>query len=93
MAVPWGLVVLLVGILYGYLSPGRQDKWKILKTGFLIGVVLALLFAIVGSLAGMNPLGLGGGIAETIIGVAVLSVLFVIGVWIGDFLEGAPKRT
>lgn len=92
MAVPWGLVVFLVGILYGYLKPGRQDKVKLLKTGFVVGVVLAVLFALVGSVADANPLGLGAGILATILGVLFLTVLFIIGVWIGDWLEGAPKR-
>lgn len=90
---PWGFIVLLIGILYGYLSPGRQDKMRLFRNGLVIGIVLGLVFALLGSVAGFHPLGLGAGVVAIVLGVVVLTVLFVLGAWIGDFLEGAPRRT
>lgn len=87
MAIPWGLVVLVLGAVYGYVKPGKQSKWKIFKTGLLIGIVLALLFWFVGSAAGLSALGIGSGFWGTLIDVVVLTVLFIVGVWIGDLLE------
>lgn len=87
MAVPWGLVVLLVGIVYGYAKPGKQSKWRIFKTGLLVGLVLGLVSAILGSLAGLRAIGIGGGFWGIVIDVVVLTVLFIVGVWIGDVLE------
>jgi len=93
MAVPWGLVVLLIGVLYGYFTPGRQDKMKMLKMGVIIGIVLGLLFGLIGYLAGQSALGFGNDVVGTFIGIVVMTILFVVGVWVGDLIEGAPKRT
>lgn len=87
MAIPWGLVVILIGIVYGYAKPGKQSKWKIFKTGLLIGIVLALVFAIFGFFADFRAIGIGGGFFGTIIDVIILTILFIVGVWIGDILE------
>jgi hypothetical protein len=92
MAFPWGLVSLLVGIVYGYVTPGRQDKMALLKKGIVIGVVLALVFAIVGFLLNVRALGVDLGAIGIFVEVVVLTILFVLGAWIGDVLEGAPKK-
>lgn len=91
--IPWGLIVLLFGILYGYFTPGRQDKWRMLKKGIFIGIVLALVLGILGYLANVNALGLGRGIVDVFVSVLVLTILFIVGVWLGDVLEGAPRRS
>lgn len=92
----WGWIALLLGIVYGYAKPGRQDKMKILKTGVIIGVLLALVFAVVGfAVPDLDPLGFGmGGILGTLIAFVVLTVVFIVGVFIGDWLEGlrTPRR-
>jgi hypothetical protein len=90
----WGWIVLLIGILYGYFTPGRQNKMDIFKKGLVIGLVLGLVFAIVGTLANVNPLGfgVGTGVVAIIVGVVFLTIAFVVGVWIGDLIEGRPKR-
>lgn len=93
MAVPWGLVTFIIGIAYGLLKPGRQQKGQLFKTGLLIGVVLAVVFALLGYAVGANPIGIGAGFVGLVIAAVVLSLLFVLGVWIGDLIEGRPKRT
>lgn len=92
MGVPWGLVTIVVGILYGWLSPGRQQRMQLFKTGLLIGVVLGLALALLGYFYGANPLGLGVGFLDILISVVVLTLLFILGTWIGDLLERATKR-
>lgn len=86
----WGWLVFLVGIAYGYVKPGRQDKTDILKTGIIAGIVVALLFALLGWAANFDLLGfnLGPGIVGTILAFVVLTVVFIVGVFIGDWLEG-----
>ncbi|HVL86693.1 MAG TPA: hypothetical protein VM681_01600 [Candidatus Thermoplasmatota archaeon] len=93
MAVPWGLVVFLFGIVYGYVTPGRQDKVGLFKTALLVGVVLGILFALVGFVVDLSPVGFASGqdVLGFIVSVVVLSLLFVIGAWIGDWLEGAVR--
>lgn len=92
MAVPWGLLTFVIGLLYGALARGRQDKSALFKQGLVIGLVLALVLIVVGVLLGAPALGFGGafGILVTAI---VLSLLFILGVWIGDLVTGARKQT
>jgi hypothetical protein len=91
MAIPWGLVTLLIGIIYGYVTPGRQNKMALFKKGLIIGIVLALVFAIIGFATGFDALGVGGALG-ILVSVVFLTILFVVGAWIGDFLEGASKK-
>ena len=90
MAVPWGLILFLVGILYGLLAKGKQDKSHLFKRGLLIGFVLAIVIAVIGFLTGAPALGFGGALA--ILWTAlILSLLFILGVWLGDLLEGKRR--
>lgn len=81
----------LVGILYGALKAGRQDKWALFKQGLLIGFVVGIVLAIIGLVIGVPVLGVAGFI-PAIWGALVLSLLFVLGVWIGDLITGARRR-
>ena len=85
----WGIVVFAIGIAYGYMSPGRQDKGQLLKKGLLWGLVVAVVMFLIGLLAPeFNPLGLGRlGFLGTLLAALILSVLFILGVWLGDWLE------
>lgn len=86
----WGLVTFLIGIAYGFLVKGRQDKSRLFLTGLFVGLVLALIFGLLGGLRG---LGLPGGFLGILIGALILTLLFVLGVWIGDLLEGSSRRS
>jgi ethanolamine transporter EutH len=89
MAFPWGLIVFLIGIAYGWLSPGRQDKSYIFKQGLLWGLVVAIVVAILGYFFGLNPLGLGDvSFLNLLISFIVLTLVFMVGVWLGDMIEG-----
>lgn len=92
MAVPWGLIIFVVGVLYGWLTPGRQNKARMFVTGLIIGGVAALLLALVGAFLGQNPLGLGTDLWEFLLAFLVVTVVFVVGVWVGDFIEGRLHR-
>lgn len=88
----WGLLLFVVGIFYGWFSPGRQSKMQLFRTGLLIGLVLAIVFAVMGYFFNSNPLGLGGTFVSFMISALILTLLFVLGVWIGDLIEGAGRR-
>lgn len=90
MAVPWGLVVVVIGVVYGYAKPGKQSKWDIFKTGLLIGIVLGLVFGVLGWFTGLASLGaglVGDGFWGTLVSVVWLTILFIVGVFVGDLLE------
>lgn len=89
----WGLLVLLLGGIYGFMSPGRENKSRLFVNGVLIGLVLAILFALLGGWSGRDALGIGSGTFGIILDAIVLSLLFVVGVFIGDWFDRTRTRS
>lgn len=95
MPFPWGLIVLAAGFAYGWFTPGRQRKTAMLVWGIVIGAALAILLSLIGYSANANPVGLGSDALGTFVSVLILTVLFIVGAWLGDFAEhmGGRRRT
>jgi len=71
------ILLVLVGIIYGYLNPGKGDKSKLVKNAVKYGLVLGVLMGI-----------LMGEFNLFIITIAVIvCITFTVGAVIGDFLE------
>ena len=88
----WGLLIVLVGLLHGWMTPGQQDKGRLLWNAFLFGIVLALAASLLGAAIGHPPLPLGEGIVGVVLTVLILTVVFVAGTWLGDLIEGTVHR-
>lgn len=88
----WGLLTFVIGLLYGWLKPGRQDKWNMLKMGALIGIVLALALALLAFASNQGALFGVSGIFGVFLEVVIFTLLFILGVWVGDLVEGARKH-
>jgi hypothetical protein len=88
----WGLIAFLLGLLYGWISPGRQDKSRLLLNGIWIGLLIAAIMLVIGLAVGSPALGFGGGFLM-FIDVVVLTLLFILGAWIGDLIEGGMRRS
>ena len=86
------ILITVIGVVYGYLKPGKEDRKALFKKGLLIGVILAVIFFGLGILAGKEFL-LISGIAGMLvfIEVIILAVLFIIGTFIGDWIEEKCK--
>ncbi|MEK6986117.1 MAG: hypothetical protein AABX89_07030 [Candidatus Thermoplasmatota archaeon] len=94
MAVSWGLVIVLVGLAYGALARGKQDKGRLFRKGFLIGLVIAVVLALLAALTGspaLTFLAIAGGLA-ILVDAIIMSLLFILGVWLGDLISGAKTR-
>jgi cation transporter-like permease len=91
MNIPWGLLTFVIGIIYGAVARGRQDKSQLFKQGLVIGLVLAIVLIIIGVVTGAPALGLGGGLWIVLTAI-ILSLLFILGVWIGDLITGSRDR-
>ncbi|HLE47704.1 MAG TPA: hypothetical protein VI818_05350 [Candidatus Thermoplasmatota archaeon] len=91
MPIPWGLVTFFVGAIYGWLSPGRQSKTRLFVNGLLIGFIIALVLGLLGYMAEAPPIGLAG-MAGVVVSVLILTLLFILGAWLGDIIEGATNR-
>lgn len=81
----------VLGLIYGYVSPGREDRGGLIKKGLMIGIVLAIILTVLGTFVGGAIMVLGG--LAIFVEVVILTVLFIIGTWIGDWLEGRSKST
>jgi hypothetical protein len=82
------ILIIIIGIIYGYLKPGKEDRSTLLKKGVVIGIILGAIMVVLGLIGGRWILLLGtlAG-AVVFIEVIILAVLFIIGTYIGDMLE------
>src|SRR5687767_14635413 len=90
----WGLLTFVIGLLYGWLSPGRENKMRLLRNGVIFGLLLAIVLGLIGFFTGYSPLGVGSGrdMLSLFVSVVILTLLFVLGAWIGDLIEGWSNR-
>lgn len=91
----FGWLALLFGIVYGYITPGRQNKMELFKMAVVFGLVLGVVFALLAMFLSMDALGFGLGalgLVAILITAIVVAVFFVVGAWIGDFLEEKIPR-
>jgi len=88
MAYTLEILIIIIGIIYGYMKPGKEDRSTLLKKGVVIGIILGAIMVVFGLIAGRGILLLGGLVgAAVFIEVIILTVLFIIGSYIGDMLE------
>ena len=85
------LLALVAGLVYGYANPGKEDRWALLKKGAIYGIILGVVFGLIGLFIGGVFLFAAGAIG-TFISVVVLVIIFIIGKLIGDILEVALKK-
>lgn len=89
-----GWLVLFIGIAYGYMNPGKEDRMALLKKGTMIGVVLGIIFGVIGFFYARFSIlgGLVYGFVGTIIEIVLLTIFFIVGTYIGDWLEVKFKK-
>lgn len=88
MAYTLEILIIIIGIIYGYMKPGKEDRSALLKKGVVIGIILGAIMVVLGLIGGRGILLLGSlAGAMVFIEVIILAVLFIIGTYIGDMLE------
>jgi uncharacterized transporter YbjL len=88
------LLILILGIAYGFFHKGKEDLWGLLKMGALIGIILGVIFGLIAFFFAPGALSLGIGITGGIgifIGIIILAIIFIVGAFIGDWFEGMKK--
>ncbi|MCK4475355.1 MAG: hypothetical protein KAU16_01365 [Methanophagales archaeon] len=81
----------IVGLVYGYVKPGKEKRWELFKKGIMYGVILGIIFGLIGFFVGglflfaVSAIGI-------FINVVFLVVIFIAGTFIGDLLEVAIKK-
>lgn len=85
-------LTIATGAIYGYLKPGKEDRTALLKKGVLIGIILGLVFTGLGMLVNIKFLLLSSVVGFLMfIEVVIIAVLFILGTFIGDWLEEKMK--
>ena len=88
MAYTLEILIIIIGIIYGYMKPGKEDRSALLKKGVVIGLILGALMVVLGLIGGRGILLLGTFVGALVfIEVIILAVLFIVGTYIGDMLE------
>ncbi len=83
------LLVLIIGIAFGYMRSGKENKWGLLKWGLIIGIILGIIFGLISMFTGGLFFGESWGI---FVEVVLYVIVFIIGVFLGDMLEGMKKK-
>jgi len=86
------VLVFLVGVVYGYLSPGKEDKLKLLSKGLRIGIIAGLVFGIITLLTGGGLFFFGASMIGLLVVILIYTVIFIAGTIVGDFLESKLKK-
>ena len=88
MAYTLEILIIIIGCIYGYMKPGKEDRSTLLKKGVVIGIILGAIMVVLGLIGGRGILLLGSLVGAVVfIEVIILAVLFIIGTYIGDMLE------
>ena len=86
------LLVGIAGLIYGYVKPGKEDKMALLKKGSMIGLALGVIISLLSLFLGAGLLFAITTIVGVLISVIYLTIIFIIGTFIGDWLEIKLKK-
>ncbi|AEA47200.1 hypothetical protein Arcve_1193 [Archaeoglobus veneficus SNP6] len=86
------LAAFVFGVIYGFIKPGKENRMKLLKESAAVGILIGIVFGLLGTRLPelSNALALGTGVAIAIL-VFFFAVFFIIGTAVGDFLENLRK--
>lgn len=86
------ILAFLIGIGYGYFNPGREDKKGMLKKGAIYGLILGAIFAVLSVFFGGGSLMFAPASGFfAFLSVVYIVVIFIVGTWIGDWIEEKRK--
>lgn len=85
------LLAFIAGVGYGYTNPGKEDRGNLLKKGLRIGVGVGIVFGVLNMFIG-GVMSFGATLIGSILGIGFLTVMFIVGTMIGDWLEHKIKK-
>lgn len=89
------LLNLVIGIVFGFFHRGREDYTGLLKSGALAGILLGIIFVLAAQylLPGSTTIDVGFlGIFGIFVEILIFVIIFILGAFIGDRVEGLRKK-
>jgi hypothetical protein len=89
------LLNFIIGITFGFFHHGKEDLTGILKNSAIIGIVLGIIFVLISMflIPGGISIGVGFlGVFGIFIEIMIMVIIFIVGAFIGDWLEGVLKK-
>jgi hypothetical protein len=89
------LLNFIIGIAFGFFHHGKEDLMGILRNSAIIGIVLGIIFVLVSMylVPGGISIGVGFlGVFSFFIEIIIFVIIFIVGAFIGDWLEGVQKK-
>ncbi|MFZ2070806.1 MAG: hypothetical protein WAV32_04265 [Halobacteriota archaeon] len=85
------ILAFIIGLVYGYVKPGKEKRWDLFKKGIVYGIILGIIFGIIAFFVG-GLFFFVAGATGMFIEVVVLVIIFIIGTFVGDILEVAIRK-
>ncbi len=89
------LLNFIIGITFGFFHHGKEDLMGILRNSAIIGIVLGIIFVLFSMF--LVPGGISSdvgllGVFGIFIEILIFVIIFIVGAFIGDWLEGVLKK-
>jgi hypothetical protein len=89
------LLNFIIGVAFGFFHHGKEDFKGILRNGAIAGIVLGIVFVLLSMFLVPGDLNIGVGflgVFGIFIEIILFVIIFIIGAFIGDWLEGRIKK-
>jgi uncharacterized Tic20 family protein len=89
------LLNFIIGISFGFFHQGKEDLNGILRNSAIVGIVLGIIFVLISMY--LLPGGISSdvgflGVFGIFITILIFVIIFVVGAFVGDWLEGVLKK-
>jgi len=89
------LLNFIIGVGFGFFHRGKEDFMGILRNGAIFGLILGIAFVLISRVLVPGGISLGAGflgIFDIFIVIIIYVIIFIVGAFIGDWLEGVLKK-
>jgi hypothetical protein len=89
------LLNFIIGISFGFFHRGKEDFNGILRNSAIVGIVLGIILVLASKY--LLPVGITNdvdflGVFGIFITILIFVIIFILGAFIGDWLEGVLKK-
>jgi hypothetical protein len=89
------LLNFIIGIAFGFFHRGKEDFMGILRNGAIAGLILGIIFVLIDMFFVPGSMSISAGflgIFGIFIVIILYVIIFIVGAFIGDWLEGVLRK-